>query len=192
MVRSRGKIIDATLDLIARDGFEGVTIAAAAGLAGVSRQTVHSIFGTREALVSEAMADLTRAATDDLRAATGRTGNPVDFVVELIVGGVGFARSTPAIAALIGVGGGNPLFDPGVLTRAKVVALEFLEPIAKDFDRIDEVAEIATHLSLTFFLFGEPDQPPEELRALLGRWLVPALTELARQSAAAMSPTGKT
>ena len=58
-MRSRGKIIDATLDLIRTSGFAGITIAAVAEAAGVSRQTVYSIFGTREDLVSQSIAHLT-------------------------------------------------------------------------------------------------------------------------------------
>ncbi|WP_161926916.1 TetR/AcrR family transcriptional regulator [Gordonia crocea] len=179
-MRSRGKIIDATLELIAEDGFEGVTIAAAAHRAGVSRQTVHSIFGNRETMVSEAMAHLTRTTTDDLRAVIAQTEDPVEFVIELIAAGVGFARTTPAIAALVGVGGGNPLFDPGALDRAKPVTLEFLGPVADRFTEIDEVAAVATHLSLTLFLFGDADQTTDDLREFLRRWLSPALSQLVR------------
>lgn len=44
MMRSKPKILDATLGLIAESGFEDVTIAAVARAGGVTRQTVHSIF----------------------------------------------------------------------------------------------------------------------------------------------------
>ncbi|NKS53845.1 TetR family transcriptional regulator [Rhodococcus hoagii] len=56
--RSRKKILDATLGLIGSAGLEGVDIAAVAAAAGITRQTVYSIFGTREDLVSHAIAGL--------------------------------------------------------------------------------------------------------------------------------------
>ena len=42
-MRSKQKILDATLGLIAEGGFEDVTIAAAARAAGVTRQTIIAI-----------------------------------------------------------------------------------------------------------------------------------------------------
>ncbi|MBM4481622.1 TetR family transcriptional regulator [Rhodococcus hoagii] len=61
-MRSRKKILDATLGLIGSAGFEGVNIAAVAAAAGVTRQTVYSIFGTREDLVSHAIAAPSRCS----------------------------------------------------------------------------------------------------------------------------------
>ena len=73
-MRSRDSILDATRAVIGRAGFGGVTIAAVAKQAEVSRQTVYSIFGSREDLVSQAVSErltmLTGAFTDVLDAAT--------------------------------------------------------------------------------------------------------------------------
>ncbi|MCZ4655974.1 TetR/AcrR family transcriptional regulator [Dietzia kunjamensis] len=73
-MRSRDSILDATRAVVGRAGFGGVTIAAVAKQAEVSRQTVYSIFGSREDLVSQAVSErltmLTGAFTDVLDAAT--------------------------------------------------------------------------------------------------------------------------
>ena len=47
-MRSRQKVLNATLRLIEDGGFEGVNVAAVASAAGVSRQTVYSIFAGPE------------------------------------------------------------------------------------------------------------------------------------------------
>lgn len=67
-MRSRKKILDATLALIGSAGFEGVDIAAVAAAEGVTRQTVYPIFGTREDLVSQAIAGLAVEVLGDIRA----------------------------------------------------------------------------------------------------------------------------
>ena len=56
-MRSRDSILEAAREVIGRAGFGGVTIAAVAKQANVSRQTIYSIFGSREELVSEAVAE---------------------------------------------------------------------------------------------------------------------------------------
>ncbi|WP_435530336.1 TetR/AcrR family transcriptional regulator [Prescottella equi] len=72
-MRSRKKILDATLGLIGSAGFEGVDIAAVAAAAGVTRQTVYSIFGTREDLVSQAIAGLAVEVLGDVDARLAAT-----------------------------------------------------------------------------------------------------------------------
>lgn len=139
-MRSRGKIIDATLDLIRTSGFAGITIAAVAEAAGVSRQTVYSIFGTREDLVSQSIAHLTLTATHDIRSRTAATDN-TDFLIELVMSGRHFARNTPVLTAMFQADEGNPLFDAGVLQRAKSIALEFLSPLDGVLDDLDDVGE---------------------------------------------------
>src|SRR5699024_569464 len=56
-VRSREIILEATRAQIGASGFDGVSIAGVAKRAGVSRQTVYSIFDTREDLVSQTVTD---------------------------------------------------------------------------------------------------------------------------------------
>lgn len=175
-MRSRGKIIDATLDLIRTSGFAGITIAAVAEAAGVSRQTVYSIFGTREDLVSQSIAHLTLTATHDIRSRTAATDNPTDFLIELVMSGRHFARNTPVLTAMFQADEGNPLFDAGVLQRAKPIALEFLSPLDGVLDDLDDVADLMLHLSLSIVLFD--DRPDDQLRRFLRRWIEPGVQRL--------------
>lgn len=180
-VRSRKKILDATLDLIGSAGFEGVNIAAVAAAAGVTRQTVYSIFGSREDLVSQAIAGVVVEVLGDIRARLAATHSPVEYVVELVVTGRAVIRDVPVLGALLRVGDGNPLFDPGMISRAKPIAHELLSPLVEReprlADRLDDIVEITLHLALSVVFFDdEALHADDELRRFLTRWLAPALT----------------
>ncbi len=176
IMRSRGKIIDATLELVQTSGFDGVTIAAVAESAGVSRQTVYSIFGTREDLVSQSVAHLTLMAMEDIQAHAAATDNPTDFLIELVMAGRHFARTTPVLKAMFQADQGNPLFDEGVIRRAKPVGLQFLSPLKGQVRDIEDLAELMVHLSLSVVLFD--DRPDKELRQFLRRWLDPMVASI--------------
>ncbi|MDL9935324.1 TetR/AcrR family transcriptional regulator [Gordonia sp. ABSL1-1] len=179
-MRSRGKILDATLDLVTDAGFDQITIAAVAERAGVSRQTVYSIFGSREDLVAQAVSQVALAALDDIKTQASKTENVTDFVVEVIVAGRSFARSSPVLVAMLRGGDGNPLFDPGVVGRAKIISEQFLSPIHDQLARPDDVAEIMVHLALSLILFDDPERRDDDLRDFLRRWLGPALQHTQR------------
>jgi len=180
-VRSRKKILDATLGLIGSAGFAGVNIAAVAAAAGVTRQTVYSIFGTREDLVSQAVAGLLAQVLGDIRARVDTASSPVEYIVELVVAGRAAIRDVPVLGALLHAGQGNPLFDPGMIARAKPVAHELLSPIVELEpaleSRLDDIVEIALRLGMSVVIFDdEAVHTDDDLRRFLTRWLRPALT----------------
>jgi AcrR family transcriptional regulator len=53
--KTRSKILDSARKLLAQDGFDGATIAAIAKDAGVSAQTIYSVFGSKGAIVAGMM-----------------------------------------------------------------------------------------------------------------------------------------
>lgn len=180
-MRSRKKIVDATLELIGRDGFEGITIASVAQAAGVTRQTVYTNFGSREEVVSQAMAGrLTEVATEIQRELTS-AANPCEYLVELIVACRGAVRDDPVLTALLRSEVGNPLFDEGAIDRARVVAGVLLQPLGDLFpdvvDRLGDFAEIAVHLGLSVVCFDDAAlRDDDALRVFLTRWLAPAMS----------------
>ncbi len=101
-MRSRTKILQATLGLIADVGFGGVTIVGAAQAAGVSRQTVYSIFGTREELVSQAISGQLLEAYAEMTSRLEQIEDPGEYVVETIVLGRTVVREHPVLAVLLG------------------------------------------------------------------------------------------
>lgn len=179
-MRSRPKIVEAVLDLVSERGFEGASVSAVATRAGVSRQTVYSIFGSREDMVSQAMIAVVNEATDQIAASTQWAEAPADYLVELIVAGRRAVREHPAIASLVRGGASNPLFDAGMMARARPIGHEFVKPMIDRFPQVassrDDIVEMTVRIGLSVVVFDDPDDLGDnDLRAFLRRWLRPAL-----------------
>ncbi|PXW30219.1 UNVERIFIED_CONTAM: TetR family transcriptional regulator [Williamsia faeni] len=184
-MRSRNKILDATIGLIAVEGFDRVNIAAVAAAAGVSRQTVYSIFGTREDLVSQAVSGLTVEILGDIRSRLENVDTPVDYLVELIVAGRATVKGHPALAALLHAEVGNPIFDTGMISRAKPIARELLTPLIdrhpETAEHIDDIIAMGLRIGLSTVLFDDADIAEDnDLREFLTRWLAPAMQNWTR------------
>jgi AcrR family transcriptional regulator len=179
-VRSRQKILESTLALIEREGFGAVNMARVALAAGVSRQTVYSIFGSREDLVSQVIVGVATELMTGIQARLGTVESPAEYVVELMVAGRATFQEHPVLGELLRPDDGNPVFDADMMARAKPVALVLLGPLAGKHpelaDRMEDIAEMATRLGLSILLFdSEAVHADDELRAFLGRWLTPVL-----------------
>lgn len=128
-MRSRGKIMEATLEVIAEHGFDGVTIAGVSAAAGVSRQTVYSIFGTREVLVTRTMEHLAVEVMTEIRSRLDGPETVRDYVVEMVIGGRRAVRDIPAMGALLRLDGINPVLHPDVVQHAIPVVRDLLSPL---------------------------------------------------------------
>ncbi|MDJ0394843.1 TetR/AcrR family transcriptional regulator [Rhodococcus sp. G-MC3] len=178
-MRSRRKIIDATSQLIEHGGFDAVNIAAVAETAGVSRQTIYSIFGTRNELVSQTVAEITLAVVKEIRARLDATDTPFEYLVELVVAGRAAVRTHPVMMALLQVGDANPLFDPDMMDRASSVTAALLQPLIDREPNLPDLKEIATvimRMGLSIILFeDEYVRSDDDIREYLTRWLLPAM-----------------
>lgn len=179
-MRSRDSILEATRDVIGRAGFAGVTIAAVAKQARVSRQTVYSIFGSRENLVSQAVSErltmLTGAFTDLLDTAA----SPLELIVEIVVVGRHRILDDPLLRALTLGGGSNPIFDPGAADRAREYAAALISPAAERFPqlagRLEFMADVGVHVGWSVLCLDSRDsRSDDDLRAFLTTWLSPLL-----------------
>lgn len=179
-MRSRDKILDATLGLIGEAGFAAVNIAAIAAAAKVSRQTVYSIFGSRDEVVSQALSGLLMRVLGELRRSLDAADTPCGYVVELIVSGRTALRTDPVLATLLETDLHNPLFDATMMQRARPIARELLAPMAAldpaAGEHLDDIVDIGLHLGLSVVMFDDPAHRSDaELRAFLTRWLAPAM-----------------
>ena len=180
-MRSKQKILDATLGLIAEGGFEGVTIAAVARAAGVTRQTVYSIFTTREDVISEAMVGLIVNVLGGIREKADQAETPAEFVVETIVASRNLIRREPVLNSLMRSGNANPLFDPDMMDRAEPVVRQFLDGYIErnpgfDATRFEGIDSVLVRNGLSVILFDDPSIHDDDgLRRYLERWLVPVL-----------------
>lgn len=175
-VRSRERILDATLALIESGGFAAVNVSAVASASGVSRQTIYSIFGTREELVSQAVAKVAMDALAGVQERLARVETALEYLVELIVAGRHATRDLPAMTALLSSELGNPLFDAGMMARALPVARALLADLPEPVADLDDVLEVVTRLGLTIVLFDSAAlEDDDDLRRFLRRWLAPAV-----------------
>ncbi|KQU34505.1 MULTISPECIES: TetR/AcrR family transcriptional regulator [unclassified Rhodococcus (in: high G+C Gram-positive bacteria)] len=180
-MRSSGKIMEATLEVIAEHGFDGVTIAGVSAAAGVSRQTVYSIFGTREVLVTRTMEHLAVEVMTEIRSRLDGPETVRDYVVEMVIGGRRAVRDIPAMGALLRLNGINPVLHPDVVQHAIPVVRDLLSPLTALDPRVAEVLDdivlITTRLGLSVVLFDDPSiADDDDLRAFLLRWLPASMT----------------
>ncbi len=180
LVRSQQKILGAALGLIEGGGFEAVNIAAVATAAGVSRQTVYSIFGTREEVVSQAMGGLAVEVLGEITAQVESVDTVCDYVVEFIVAARTAVRAHPVLATLLLAERGNPVFDLEMMSRAIPFAGQMLTPMVErglaTEAELDEIVEIAVRLGLSVVAFdSDLVHSDDSLRAFLSRWLGPAI-----------------
>ena len=167
-MRSRAKIVEATLRLIAVDGFAAVTVVAVAQAAGVSRQTVYSIFGSREDLITRTMEELAVSVLTEIRSNLEVPATVREYVVELIVAGRRSVRDHPALTALMNMDATNPVLHPDVIQHAIPVVRELLSPAmdlpdsdatgigtVADATVLDDIVLIATRLGISVVLFDD-------------------------------------
>ncbi|MFW0786323.1 TetR/AcrR family transcriptional regulator [Gordonia sp. CPCC 206044] len=186
-MRSRDKIVEATLGLIADAGFSAVNIAAVADRAGVSRQTVYSNFGTREDMVAESLTSVMVTVTDMIHERLNPITEASDYLVEFIVIARSMMRDNPFLSALMTAQEHHPLFDTGASERTMVVARELLAPIVELDPRLaphlDEIVEVAAFVGMSLIVFGDSGRTDAELRVVLDHWIRPAMSAFTADAA---------
>lgn len=180
---SRDAVIAAARELIESDGFAAASVSAVAAAAGVSRQTIYSLFGSREDLVSQtviaALAEVSAKAT----AAAAATDGAVEYMVELIVASRRESLRQPIFRALLRAERNNPLLDPGMMERtlpviaAQLAPVRDRDPALADPKSFEQLTELVTRLGMSIVVFDSPVCRDErELRAFLARCLSGNLT----------------
>jgi AcrR family transcriptional regulator len=74
--RTRQRLLDATVDSLRAKGIDGLTSREIAGSAGVNLQAITYHFGSKDALVAEALTELVRRRLDPVREALETPGEP--------------------------------------------------------------------------------------------------------------------
>ena len=182
-MRSRESILEATREVIGEAGFDGVSIAAVAKRAGVSRQTVYSIFGTREDLVSQTVTDRLTTLVGAFTELLDSAATPLELFVEMMVEARTHVLGDPLLRVLTLSGTANPIFDPGAAERAREYSVALLAPAADRFPqlegRIDFFADIAMHLGWSILCLDRPEARSDaRLREFVSAWLAPLMESL--------------
>jgi AcrR family transcriptional regulator len=164
-----------------RSGFEAVNVVSVAAEARVSRQTVYTHFGSREELLSQAIARISAGVLDRIDARVAGRKDVAEYVVEFLVAVRSEFRSQPLLASLWFADRGSPLFDEGLFDRGRPVAMQILEaPLLQReprlAERLDDVVELLMRIGLSILLFGsDATTSDDDLRGFLHRMVVPAL-----------------
>lgn len=182
-VRSRDKILEATRAVIGESGFHGVSIAAVAKRAGVSRQTIYSIFGTREELVSQAVTDRLTALAGAFTELLESAETACELFVELMVQARTLVLGDPLLRVLTLSGTANPIFDPGAAERAHAYSVTLLSPATTRFPeltgRVDFLADIGVHMGWSILCLDRQEaRSDDDLREFVTAWIAPLLESL--------------
>lgn len=177
---ARERTLEAVEKLIADGGLRAVSIASVAAAAGVSRQTVYTLFGTREELISESITQLSSRVLVEIVERLEAIDDPGEYVVELLVAGRNAFRGSPALAVLLFPETGNPMFDSEVLAAAAPFAEAFVGPLFERAPALEdhraEVVETLLRFGMSVLTFdSDLIRTDAGLRHYLRRTLLPAL-----------------
>lgn len=181
---ARQRIIDATAGLIDRQGVAKTTLSDVAAELGVTRQTVYRHLGNISEIVSVVAARGAEDFVDRLVAHLEGSRSPAEAVVEGILYCLRTVPHDPRLNLLLQLGdtatfnraATSPLmlgYGSAMLRRFPV---RWSDAGVDDAD-LDGLAEIIMRLLISL-LDSSTDvpRPEDEVRALVERWLVPALT----------------
>ena len=169
--RVRAATLAATIEELAESGYAGLTLDAVARRAEVHKTTLYRRWGTREALVLEAMLELVRE-----RVPVRDTGSLREDLVALASAGAATASSPAGDAIVRAVVAAGP-HDPALADAARRFWVERLELDAAIVDRaiergeapagVDRVGVIEAVLAPVYFRLFITGRPPD--RAFIER-----------------------
>lgn len=181
---ARERIIEAATRCLEQFGPAKTTLSDVAARLGVTRQTVYRYYPS----VADLLSAVAEAGLDDfverMQRHLAAYATPTDVAVESVVFSVRAIPQEPVIGALFQAGE-TDIFSREVTSSLAVsVGAQILRRAAVDWsavgvseDELDGLAELLMRLFVSFLQYPpDPPRTDDELRALLRRWLQPALT----------------
>jgi AcrR family transcriptional regulator len=195
---TRERILEAASTIIREAGPEGLTVEAAADLAGVSRKTIYNHFDGKNALIDGAASIWTEQILEKLQKISGDRSMPfvakLNAIVERAYAELGFGRS------VFGSKGRVPgLESLGIRRELRAAFVKFIEGIVRDaigegivrreFDERRLTFAIVNVIGGLTILEGLEDEPftkvdilKDSLKAFVGGILTPSGAEAMRGS----------
>ena len=180
---ARERIIAATLACIEQFGSAKTTLSDVATELGVTRQTVYRYYPNLAelfaAVAQAGLADFVQRMQSHLATAT----TPAEAAIESVVFAIRAIPEEPYIGVLF-TAGETDIFSRGVTSSmALSVGADILRRIPVDWsaigvddEELEGLAEILMRLFVSFLQYpADPPRSDDELRALVRRWLGPAL-----------------
>jgi AcrR family transcriptional regulator len=180
---ARARIIAATLACVDQFGPAKTTLSDVATQLGVTRQTVYRYYPS----LAELLGAVAQAGLDNfierMQAHLATTVTPAEAAIESVVFAVRAIPREPYIGLLFQAGE-TDVFSRGVTSSmALSVGADILRSVPVDWSEIgvgehelEGLAEILMRLFVSFLQYpSDPPRSDDDLRALIGRWLGPAL-----------------
>jgi AcrR family transcriptional regulator len=177
---ARERLLEAAERCVARHGLPGLSMAAVAEEAGVSRPTVYRYFEDRRALLEATLFHAGRALADGLGERIRPCATPAEKAVEAMLFVLGEIPRDPVLGALWGA----TLLDafavagttrPTAIAWARHALKDLVQAAGWDADEAAEAVEVMLRVLLSLLAAPEPRRSESELRAFLLRRLSPAL-----------------
>ena len=180
---ARDRIVAGATRCVDRLGPTKTNIAAVAAELGVTRQTVYRYFPALPDLLAAVAVAGTEQFLDRMAAHLANVQSPAEAVTESIVFSLNAIPSEPYIGLLLQAGE-NEVFSRGVTSsQAMTYGAQMLRRMPVDWDSIgvpeaelESLAEIVMRLMVSFLEYpADPPRSDDEVRAVIRRWLGPAL-----------------
>ncbi|TDC97987.1 TetR/AcrR family transcriptional regulator [Actinomadura sp. 7K507] len=182
---ARQRIIDATASCLDRHGVAKTTLSDVASELGITRQTVYRHFDRISDIIGEVAAQGAESFVDQMVAHLQGISDPAEAVVEGMVFCVRTIPTEPHLSLLLQIGDSGAFGRGATTGDAIAYGAQMLKRFPVDWatagvadDDLHGLAEIIMRLLSS--LLQHPSEPPRDetrLRALLHRWLAPALLQ---------------
>jgi AcrR family transcriptional regulator len=181
---ARRRIVEAATACIDRAGLAKTRLSDVAAEAGVTRQTVYRYFPRLPDILSAVAIAGVEAFAGRMEQHLASFGSPVEVAVESVVFSIHSVPAEPHLGLLLEAGEAD-LFTGAVASpQSFALGARILRNVPVDWDEVgvttdddfQGLAEILMRLFLSFLQY--PSTPPltdDQLRALVRRWIGPAL-----------------
>ena len=181
---ARRRIVEAATACLDRAGLAKTSLSDVAAEAGVTRQTVYRYFpGLKDILRAVALAGVEEFA-GRMERHLARFGTPAEAAVESVVYAVRTVPGEPHLGLLLQAGEADFFTDGVISPLAFSFGARILRNVPVDWagagieteDDLRGLAEVLMRLFMSFLQYpSEPALTDDELRALVRRWIGPAL-----------------
>ncbi|MGY0503141.1 TetR/AcrR family transcriptional regulator [Nocardia sp. FBN12] len=169
--RRRAQIIEATLEIVRRDGATGVTHRTVAKEAGITTSLTLYYFATMDDLLIAALTSVTEAYTHRIRQLIDTDDDPLGGLSELIAESAGPGRERAlAERELSTLAARRPALRP-VARRWRDNVAELARTQTDDPDLIEAVVALSDGLC-TAILLNDHEADPDHIRAVLSKALL--------------------
>ncbi|RSN24893.1 TetR family transcriptional regulator [Amycolatopsis sp. WAC 01416] len=182
---ARRRIVDAATACIDRVGLAKTSLSDVAAEAGVTRQTVYRYFPSLADILSAVALDRVEEFAGRMERHLALFGSAAEVAVESVVFGVRAVPDEPYLGLLLKAGEADVFTVAVTSSQSFSLGARILRNVPVDWAAVgvttdgdfEGLAEMLMRLFLSFLQYpSTPGHTDEQLRALVRRWIGPALT----------------